>query len=127
MAPAPEYLVMIQSIITRMAQNSFLIKGWSVTFAAGLLGLSSADDNTDLAWIAVGSVAVFAVLDAYYLAIESEYRDLYARAIEPGAPSWTLATAKADGSSVLAAMVSPSVWLPHGAALLAAMAVSLLA
>lgn len=77
---------MIQSIITRMAQNSFLIKGWSVTFAAGLLGLSSADDNTDLAWIAVGSVAVFAVLDAYYLAIESKYRDLYARAIEPGAP-----------------------------------------
>ena len=31
---------MIQSIITRIAQNSFLIKGWSVTFAAGLLGLS---------------------------------------------------------------------------------------
>lgn len=118
---------MIQSIITRIAQNSFLIKGWSVTFAAGLLGLSSADDNADLAWIAVGSVVVFAVLDAYYLAIESKYRDLYARALEPGAPAWALTTAKADASSVLAAMGSPSVWLPHGAALLAALAVALLA
>lgn len=118
---------MIQSIITRMAQNSFLIKGWSVTFAAGLLGLSSADDNPNLAWIAVGSVAVFAVLDAYYLSIESKYRDLYARAIESIGPTWALTTAKADASSVLAAMVSPSVWLPHGAALLAALAVAILA
>src|SRR5690349_13589913 len=126
MAPAPEYLVMIQSIITRMAQNSFLIKGWSVTFAAGLLSLSSADDNANLAWIAVGSVAVFAVLDAYYLAIESKYRDLYTRAVEPGAPAWALTAGKADAASVLAAMGSPSVWLPHGGALLAALAVAVL-
>ena len=32
-----KYLEMIQEIIKRMASNSFLLKGWSVTFASAII------------------------------------------------------------------------------------------
>lgn len=40
-----EHLKMIQTVITRMAQNSFLLKGWSVTLVSAMitLTLSNAD------------------------------------------------------------------------------------
>ena len=37
------HLQMIQAVITRMAGNSFLIKGWSVTLVAALFALAAAD------------------------------------------------------------------------------------
>lgn len=117
---------MIQAIITRMAQNSFVIKGWSVSLAAALLALSSADNNTDLAWIAAGAITVFCALDAYYLARERSYRDLYQHAISVDKTTWTLTAEPVNAPDVLRAARSPSVWLPHGSTLIAAVAVALL-
>src|SRR4051794_37598188 len=76
----PERLKMIQAIITRLAGNSFLIKGWTVTLVAGLSALAKSDANQDFAWIACGVIVVFGFLDAYYLALERKFRDLYATA-----------------------------------------------
>ena len=39
------HLQMIQAVITRMAGNSFLIKGWSVMLVAALFALASANTN----------------------------------------------------------------------------------
>ena len=39
------HLQMIQAVITRMASNSFLIKGWSVTLVAALFALAAANTN----------------------------------------------------------------------------------
>ena len=39
------YLQMIQAVIARMAGNSFLIKGWSVTLVAALFALAAANTN----------------------------------------------------------------------------------
>ena len=36
------HLKMVQAVITRMAGNSFLIKGWSVTLVAALFALAAA-------------------------------------------------------------------------------------
>ena len=35
------HLEMIQNIISRMANNSFLLKGWTVTLVAGIFTISS--------------------------------------------------------------------------------------
>ncbi len=122
---------MIQAVIARLAQNSFLIKGWSVTLAAALLGLSTKDDNTDLAWVAFGAVAVFALLDARYLALERKYVNLYRRVIgelpsEPAVRSFSLTAGKPGFCGVLSSLLSWSVIVPHGTALGASLAVALL-
>ena len=36
-----KHLEFIQGIITRMANNSFMLKGWAVTLVAGIFALSS--------------------------------------------------------------------------------------
>lgn len=37
------HLEMIQGVISRMASNSFALKGWAVTLVAGIFALSSKD------------------------------------------------------------------------------------
>jgi hypothetical protein len=90
--PNVEHLRLIETVTGRMAANSFLIKGWTVTLVAGLNAFASAKTNHSFAWIAVGVVIVFAVLDAFYLALERAYRDLYRRAIHepPEVKDWEL-------------------------------------
>ena len=64
----------VQNIIERMARNSFLIKGWTVTMVVVALlieGLSIHNVVAFLPWI------VFWVLDAYFLRLERCYRKLY--------------------------------------------------
>lgn len=71
-----KYLDLIQGIITRMANNSFMLKGWAVTLLVGVLALSSID------WIAFVPILAFWGLDSYYLLQERLYRSLYSRAIK---------------------------------------------
>ena len=40
-----QHLQMIQDVITRMASNSFMLKGWAVTLIAGIFALASKDTN----------------------------------------------------------------------------------
>ena len=39
------HLQMIQAVVTRMAGNSFMIKGWSVTLVVALFALGAANNN----------------------------------------------------------------------------------
>src|SRR3954452_20359113 len=88
---SPEHLTMIQGVINRMAGNSFLLKGWTVTLVAGLTAFAQDKSNRNFALIAVVVVVVFALLDAYYLALERKYRDLYdEQARHKGEPTWTM-------------------------------------
>ena len=64
----------IQSIISRMARNSFLIKGWTVTLVVVSLLLKGNDDHAILAFI---PLLTFWFLDSYYLQQERLFRQLY--------------------------------------------------
>lgn len=72
-----KHLEMIQSIITRMATNSFALKGWAVTLVAGIFALSSKDTDKMYFLIAYVPTIVFGGLDSYYLLQERLYRPLY--------------------------------------------------
>jgi|ERR1035437_3647971 hypothetical protein len=64
----------IQHIISRMATNSFIIKGWTVAVLGIILLLSS---TLYQALIAVFAVLIFWYLDAYFLRQKKTYRALY--------------------------------------------------
>ncbi len=72
-----KHLEMIQGVINRMASNSFMLKGWAVTLAAGIFALASKDADKMYFLITYVPVIVFWVLDSYYLLQERLYRDLY--------------------------------------------------
>lgn len=72
-----EYLKMIQAVITRMAGNSFLIKGWCVTLVSAILALAAKEPNKLFILIAFYPVLMFWILDGYFLYQERLYRALY--------------------------------------------------
>lgn len=74
----------LQNIITRMAQNSFTIKGWAVTVVAALLALSNRESDRWFAAYALYPSIAFWGLDAYYLLMERVFRDLSRKRAEPG-------------------------------------------
>jgi len=71
------HLDMIQAVITRMATNSFMLKGWAVTLIAGVFVLSSKDSNPLFFLIAYIPIVLFWFLDSYYLQLERKFRVLY--------------------------------------------------
>lgn len=72
---------LIQGVVTRMANNSFLLKGWIVSLIAVLLALTNQTiEATKLEcfnFILVLPVIVFWYLDAFFLHKEKCYRKLY--------------------------------------------------
>ena len=72
-----EHLEMIQGVINRMANNSFMLKGWAVTLLAGLFALSSKEADKLYFLIAYVPIIVFWWLDAFYLQKERLYVALY--------------------------------------------------
>jgi hypothetical protein len=66
------HLEMIQGVITRMANNSFLLKGWSITLISALLALTTIKPV-----IALLPAFMFWLLDGYFLHQERLYRKLY--------------------------------------------------
>jgi len=64
----------IQDIIKRMAFNSFMIKGWTITLVAVTLLLRGSKYQVLIAFI---PILVFWFLDAYFLWQERLYRRLY--------------------------------------------------
>lgn len=115
-----EHLKLIQAIIARLAGNSFLLKGWAVTLVAGLTALAKADTDRDIAWIACGVVVVFGLLDAYYLANERSFRELYEQAAKGEKAAWSLSAAKPGPRRVVGALLSFSVWPLYTAAAIGA-------
>ncbi|WP_420378600.1 hypothetical protein [Gilvibacter sp.] len=77
---------LIQGVINRMASNSFLLKGWTVTIIVGVLALTKdtivTSDVTYFALILLIPLCVFWYLDAFFLHKEKCYRKLYKWVIE---------------------------------------------
>jgi hypothetical protein len=72
-----KHLEMIQNVVTRMAGNSFLLKGWSVTLVSALIALSAAGTDRRFMLIAFFPSIMFWILDGYFLRQERLFRKLY--------------------------------------------------
>lgn len=72
-----KHLEFIQNVINRMANTSFLLKGWSVTVVAGLFALGINSQARALLSLTAFMALVFWGLDAYFLRQERLFRALY--------------------------------------------------
>ncbi len=72
-----KHLELIETIISRMANCSFLIKGWTLTIVAAVFGLAAKDSDIKFVIIAYVIIPCFWFLDAFYLSKERQYRSLY--------------------------------------------------
>lgn len=71
------HLEMIQGVINRLSNNSFLLKGWSVVLISGLFALAAKDAQPLFVYIAYFPCIVFWLLDGYFLWQERLFRALY--------------------------------------------------
>ncbi|MDP2672311.1 MAG: hypothetical protein Q8O84_00670 [Nanoarchaeota archaeon] len=72
-----EHLDYIQNVINRMSNNSFLIKGWTITFISLLFILSVNKSSNWFLFLSLLPLSCFWGLDAYYLRQERLFRKLY--------------------------------------------------
>jgi hypothetical protein len=73
-----KHLEMIQNVISRMASNSFLLKGWTVTLVVGLLAFANIKEmDSNFMFLALVPAVFFWVLDGYFLHEERKYVKLY--------------------------------------------------
>ncbi|MFF4146192.1 hypothetical protein ACFY0A_33655 [Streptomyces sp. NPDC001698] len=79
-----KHLEMIQAIVTRMGNGSFLIKGWTMTLAGVFLGIAANRSSWRIGVMAVVPIVGFWMLDSYYLRQERLFRALYEDARKPG-------------------------------------------
>ncbi|MGP8214842.1 MAG: hypothetical protein ACLQQ4_04700 [Bacteroidia bacterium] len=70
---------LIQTVITRMANNSFLLKGWLISIVAVVIALTKDSILKDLyvPLFLLVPILTFWYLDAYFLRLERIYRDIY--------------------------------------------------
>jgi hypothetical protein len=95
------HLEMIQAVITRMAGNSFQMKGWSVALASAVTGFAaSKESHLSVAAFTLVPAGAFWALDAYYLALERLYRALYNKAVTQDPPTYLMNVGP----------VSPGLW-----------------
>jgi len=72
-----KHLEFIQAVITRLANDSFLMKGWALTVTGAFYGFAVKGTSWQVAAIGLMPVLVFWGLDAYFLRQERLFRGLY--------------------------------------------------
>lgn len=106
-------LEFIQDIITRLAENSFKIKGWSTTLIVVVLLFRTRDLHLLVAFVPLFG---FWILDAYYLKLERRYRSMYedARTGNQDRDQFEMDSSVYSVDSIQKLMFSKSLFLFHG-------------
>ncbi len=77
-----EYFKIIQDVVRRMGQNSFLIKAWCITIFAGIFSITYSFINFIIIGVILFIIVLFWVLDSYYLHLENLFRNYYNKKVE---------------------------------------------
>ncbi|MFA7658305.1 MAG: hypothetical protein WCY19_02615 [Candidatus Gastranaerophilaceae bacterium] len=72
-----QHLDMIENIITRMANNSFLIKGWSISLISAILIFADHKNDMNFIYMLFLPNLAFWFLDSFYLQLERKFKRLY--------------------------------------------------
>lgn len=118
-----KHLEFIQGAINRMATNSFLLKGWTVTICAAIFAVAvKGATNPHFVLIGLFPAAAFWSLDAYYLRRERLFRCLYDDIASGGVPesafSMSTKSYEKDVKSWGKTLLAPATGLVHGTAVL---------
>jgi len=80
------HLELIQDVVTRLAQNSFAYKGWTIALVAAIFALAAGQAQAAYLLVALVPTLAFWGLDGYYLRQERLFRKLY-DGVRKAAPS----------------------------------------
>ena len=110
------HLQMIQAVITRMAGNSFMVKGWTVTLVTALFALAAAAANGFFVYVAYLPAVMFWSLDAYFLRQERLFRKLYdhVREVKDGTVDFSMNTHPFKVGTTWSVAWSRTLCLFHG-------------
>lgn len=72
-----KHLEFVQGVVSRLAANSFRIKGWSVVLVSALFVLAAREGRIAFSFIALVPLAFLWWLDGYFLWQERLFRALY--------------------------------------------------
>lgn len=115
------HLELIQGVINRMAQISFLIKGWTVPMVAALWVIAAYATDWWYGFLALAPTFILWGLDAYYLRQERLFRCLYnmvrTGSTEPMIPTFSMNTepCRETTKSWLKTLKAPTIIFLHGA------------
>jgi hypothetical protein len=93
-----KHMEMIQAVVSRLGNNSFVVKGWAITVAGAFFAFSVSRDEPGIALAGLLPVVAFYAVDAYYLQSERLFRVLFdqVREGDPSVPAFFMgATAPA--------------------------------
>jgi hypothetical protein len=71
------YLTVLQSVIARMGANSSNCKTWCVSLVSAIVVVVADKGRPNHVWIAIIPIALFLLLDSYYLFLERQFRSVY--------------------------------------------------
>lgn len=91
-----KHLEFTQGVINRMGQNSFLIKGWTITLVSALFALAAKDTDHRFVIVAYFPTAIFWFLDSYYLYQERLFRKVYDHVRQQQTVDYSLSTKNFD-------------------------------
>ncbi len=124
------HLEMILGVVNRLAQNSFLIKGWSVVIVSALFALAAKDANQYFVYLAYFPAIAFWILDGYFLWQERLFRALYdkVRVLAEKDIDFSMDTGKlvAKNKSWFDAVFSKTLLIFHGTVIVAIVAVMIM-
>lgn len=72
-----KHIDIYQALINRMAANSAACKQWAITLVSAILVFALEKGSAEAAAVALIPVLMFCFLDAYYLALERQFRNTY--------------------------------------------------
>ena len=71
------YLSILQGVINRMAANSAACKTWCVALVSAIVVIIADKGKPEFIWISILPIALLFFLDAYYLGLERQFRNVY--------------------------------------------------
>ena len=77
-----KHLEFIQNVITRMASNTFIIKGWAITAVGAIYAYWLANQDYRVLFLILAITIFFWGHDAFYLRQERSYRELYYKVVD---------------------------------------------
>ena len=98
------YLNILQGIKNRLAGNSLSCKTWCVTIVAAVLVLALDKSKPETMLVALVPIGFLLLLDAYYLSLERDFRDIYNNFVAD------LSTGAAKESSVFVIAPDSGLW-----------------
>ena len=96
-----KHLEMVQGVISRMASNSFQLKGLCVTIAVAISALAVIRSNAIMYLLLLLPIISFWLMDAYYLHQEKLFRSLYdaVRVMENDKVDFSMETSQFKGTT----------------------------